>query len=148
MNLRDRVSPYTTLHVKNMVLIIVKVHVGTRIFNRSLGHSCVPASAILNCNGVFQVKEERPRTKHDHSMVGIRKGFQVYSPTPLISRKRLHWVSTGERRLKSTGAERAKDGAKRPPRSISEGAFARDPLRNVRVRENPGCSSLVDLMRQ
>jgi hypothetical protein len=69
MNLRDRVNPYITLHVKNMVLIIVKVHVGMRIFNRSLGHSCVSASAIMNCKGVFQVKEER--TKHDHSMVAV-----------------------------------------------------------------------------
>jgi hypothetical protein len=46
MNFRDRIIPYTTLQIKKNVLIITRVHVGTKIFIRWLGHSCVPVSIV------------------------------------------------------------------------------------------------------
>lgn len=62
MNLRPFMRPYTTLHTRKPVLMIIRVHDGTRSFIRSLGQSCVAESGA---SIVFDGVEEKKRQKDD-----------------------------------------------------------------------------------
>jgi hypothetical protein len=57
MNLRDLMRPYTTLHTTKIVLMPISVQVGTRILNRSFGHSVGILSAIVG-DGVWREKQK------------------------------------------------------------------------------------------
>jgi hypothetical protein len=68
MNFRPCRSPYMTLHERNILLRIIRVHWGTRIFILWFGQSCAAAlvGSIVQC-GTFQSS----RTKESQLQKGL-----------------------------------------------------------------------------